>query len=314
LHDEDNPVIPFLRRYLPLAAAAAPAFSLQLLATPAAAHIELQLPMNRYSDIRAGENKACPCGAGSTTRRCNIPADFSDDNRSSDRVTTFAPGDTIKVRFDEYVGHDGRYRIAFDPDGADLPDFNQYILLDEPDPRGSAGNLEGGLWEFEVTLPDMVCDNCTLQLIQVMDGNTVDRVLDPSTRGGTYFQCADIVLAEGTPAGGIPPANPTEHEAVTRPAERPPAMMAEPEEPEDEMMASAPMTGSAMTGGAMTGSAMTGSSSGTPAAADPMSPAASSGGACSLTLPGSSGSTLPALAVLAGAVAAFRRRRRRQSK
>jgi hypothetical protein len=311
LHDKDDPVIPFLRRYLPLAAAAAPAFGLQLLATPAAAHIELQVPMNRYSDIRAGENKACPCGAGSTTRRCNIPADFSDTNRSRDRVTTFAPGDTIKVRFDEYVGHDGRYRIAFDPDGADLPDFNQNILLDEPDPRGSAGNLEDGLWEFEVTLPDMVCDNCTLQLIQVMDGNTVDRVLDPSTRGGTYFQCADIVLAEGTPAGGIPPANPSEHEAVTRPAERPPVMMDEPEEPEEpQMMASAPGMGNTMTGSATTGGPDTGSST-TPTAADPMSPAASSGGACSLTLPGL---TLPgagpALAVLVGALAALRRRRR----
>lgn len=204
-----------LRTYLPTAAAAAFALSLQLLGRPAAAHIELQLPMNRYSDIKAGDNKACPCGSGSTNRRCSRPEEFSDPDRSTDRISTFAPGDTITVRFDEYVGHAGRYRVAFDPDGAELDDFNETILLDEPDPAGKAGNMgSGSLWEFQVTLPNMTCDNCSLQLIQVMDGNTEDEVLNPVDRGGTYFQCADIRLVAGTPAGGIPPSNPSEHPGV----------------------------------------------------------------------------------------------------
>jgi hypothetical protein len=197
---------------LPLTAFAALAVASELVSGSAFAHIELQAPMNRYSDIKSGDNKSCPCGSGTTNRSCAKPDERSDPNRSEDRATTFAPGETITVQFDEYVAHAGRFRIAFDPDGADLTEFNQNILLDVPDPTGNSGNMgQGSLWQFQVTLPDMTCDNCTLQLIQVMDGNTTDPVPDPVLRGGTYFQCADIVLAAGTPAGGVPPANPTAH-------------------------------------------------------------------------------------------------------
>jgi hypothetical protein len=193
-------------------ASAALAAGFQLLSSSAFAHIELQEPLNRYSDAKAGDNKSCPCGAGTTNRRCNKPDELSDPDRSEDRVTTFAPGDTITVQFDEYVGHSGRFRIAFDPDGASLDHFNQNILLDEPDPVGNMGNMgQGSKWSFQVKLPDMECDNCSLQLIQAMDGNMTDPVLDPVQRPSTYFQCADIRLVEGTPAGGIPPANPTDH-------------------------------------------------------------------------------------------------------
>jgi len=199
-------------RYPLTVASAALAAGFQLLSSTAFAHIELQEPLNRYSDIKSGDNKSCPCGSGTTNRSCKKPEELSDPDRSEDRITTFAPGDTITVRFDEYVGHSGRYRIAFDPDGADLDHFNQNILLDEPDPGGNVGNMgDGSMWEFDVTLPNMTCDNCTLQLIQVMDGNTVDKVLNPVDRGGTYFQCADIRLVAGTPAGGIAPTDPTDH-------------------------------------------------------------------------------------------------------
>jgi hypothetical protein len=201
-----------MHKYQLTAVSAALAAGFQLLTSTAFAHIELQSPLNRYSDIKAGDNKSCPCGSGTTNRSCRKPEEFADPDRSPDRATTFAPGDTITVRFDEYVGHSGRYRIAFDPDGASLDAFNENILLDEPDPGGNTGNMgQGSLWQFQVTLPNMTCDNCTLQLIQVMDGNTTDKVLNPVDRGGTYFQCADIVLANGTPAGGIPPADPTDH-------------------------------------------------------------------------------------------------------
>ncbi len=304
-------MISLSRKPLPLVAAAALACGLQLLATAARAHIELQLPMNRYSNIKMGENKACPCGSGTTSRRCNDPAEFSDTDRSLDRITTFAPGDTITVRFDEYVGHDGRYRIAFDPDGAELEDFNQHILLDEPDPRGSTGNIgEGSVWEFQVTLPDMTCDNCTLQLIQVMDGNTTDRVLDPSTRGGTYFQCADIILAEGTPVGGIPPASPGEHLAERRRPERAPSTLGQPAQPEDTAEAPESAVGTAMMA---VGDALPGNGSTPPAEREDSTPGGSSteSGACALA-PGRSQRSLSGLCLLAltGSALSGRRRRR----
>jgi len=269
------------------AASAALAAGFQLLSSTASAHIELQAPLNRYSDIKAGDNKSCPCGSGTTNRSCKKPEELSDPDRSPDRETTFAPGDTITVRFDEYVGHSGRYRIAFDPDGADLDHFNQNILLDEPDPGGNVGNMgQGSMWEFPVTLPNMTCDNCTLQLIQVMDGNTVDPVLNPVDRGGTYFQCADIVLAEGAPPGGLPPANPTDHlgqkgRPVTTPAAAP-SMMAAPSSSTGSMPSGAMPAGMMTSGTTSTGSGTNMGARGTTTVTPGMDSSADDGGGCSL--------------------------------
>ena len=306
----------------PRFAAATAAFALgaQLLSSSASAHIELQSPLNRYSDIKSGDNKACPCGSGTTNRDCRKPEEHSDPDRSADRATTFAPGDTISVTFDEYVGHSGRYRIAFDPSGADLEDFNDNILLDEPDPTGALGNIgDDSIWEFEVTLPEMTCDNCTLQLIQVMDGNTTDEVLNPVDRGGTYFQCADIVLAEGTPAGGIAPLAPTDHLGQRNRPNVAPVAMTTP-----EMAANPATTGSGMgsTSTATDSGRNTGSAALTPSTAtavDSSAPSlmdASEGqGGCSLVTglrPQGSWPALGALAavLLASGLRAQARRRR----
>jgi len=174
---------------------------LTLTTATALAHTALEYPQPRYPSDGSTANKACPCGVGDSNRLCDVPADRSDPDRALDRVTTFNPGETIIVQFYETIGHAGRYRIAFDIEGADLSDFDEQVLLDVPDPAGNEGNVgQGSLWEFEVTLPNTPCDNCTLQLIQMMDGNTDDPVLDPVGRS-SYYQCADLVLA-GEPVGG----------------------------------------------------------------------------------------------------------------
>lgn len=159
-----------------------------LWASTAHAHIELLEPSSRYD---GSQNKSCPCGAGLSNRTCNVERDGSDPNRS-DRVTELRAGSTITVRVDEYIGHSGRYRIAFDPVGADVEDFNQHILLDVPDP----GDVSG-LWEFEVTLPDVTCDRCTLQVVQAMHGDEEHSVPDPSIVS-SYYTCADIRLVGGS--------------------------------------------------------------------------------------------------------------------
>jgi hypothetical protein len=165
----------------------------------ARAHIHLLEPIPRYPDQVAGENKACPCGVGRSNRICQREDDRSDPDRSLDRVTTFEAGSTVTLRWDEYFAHAGRYRIAFDDDGADLEDFNAQPLADIVDPRGREGNThDGSIWELEVTLPSTLCENCTLQLIQVMDGETEQPVDDPVGRS-TYYQCADIRLVEDLP-------------------------------------------------------------------------------------------------------------------
>ncbi len=196
---------------------------LGLLGSSAQAHIRLLTPTPRYADADDRDNKACPCGVGDSgnNRTCAVPGDRSDPDRAvPSRVTTFAPGSTVTLRFQEYVPHAGRYRVAIDFDGADMVDFNQNILIDIPDPTGNIGNSgNGDIWEIDVTLPMQECENCSLQLIQMMDGNTADPVPDPIGRS-TYYTCADIRISNDAPppepdAGITPPPGPDSGPAGT---------------------------------------------------------------------------------------------------
>jgi hypothetical protein len=162
-----------LTRLLPLAGV--------LATTPAAAHIQLDDPPARTSSQKAG-----PCGAADAPR--------------GDTVATFAPGQTITVRWRETINHPAHYRIAFDADGdddfADPLDFmdfsgNPTVLLD------AIADRDGGEYSAEVTLPDVTCERCTLQVVQVMydkppygDGNDL------------YYQCADIAVVGDVPDAG----------------------------------------------------------------------------------------------------------------
>jgi uncharacterized protein (TIGR03382 family) len=137
-------------------------------------------PAPRHSSQKSG-----PCGAGDGDERGGV-------------ISTYAPGSTITVRWQETVPHPGYFRISFDADGQDA-------FFDPPTsaPAGGDGVLvdaiadkDGtGVYEQQVTLPDVACDRCTLQLVQVMtdkppygDGNDL------------YYQCADLVLSDDEPA------------------------------------------------------------------------------------------------------------------
>jgi hypothetical protein len=180
-------------------------FALALLAfTPAAnAHIRLLEPLARY-EITGNETgiKQCPCGLGESMRAaCDLSVDASDPARST-RVTRAEAGSTLTLRFSEYIGHSGTYRVAFDPDGAEVADFNATILVPMvADPPGNMGNVgEGNVWEIEVPLPDMTCTNCTLQLVQAMNGDMVNPVANPGAVS-SYYSCVDLELvAPGTMA------------------------------------------------------------------------------------------------------------------
>jgi hypothetical protein len=153
-------------------------------ASPASAHIRLRAPLQRYADLKDG-----PCGLRNGTR--------------TENVCTLRPGANIIVVWDETINHPGHFRISFDDDGDD--DFvdpagfddlytGSSVLLDGiPDQDGDSG------YRQELTLPDIECDNCTLQVIQVMtdkapygDGNDL------------YYQCADLVLSSSAPAEPAP--------------------------------------------------------------------------------------------------------------
>jgi len=196
-----------MSRFRSLSRFAVLAAGVQLRAGVASAHIHLLAPLPRYPDAVAGENKNCPCGVGTAGRTCSDPAERSDDNRSTDRATALLGGSLLTVRLSEYVGHSGRFRVAFDPDGADVADFNQHILADIADPEGKLGNTGNGtLWEIAAQLPNIDCQSCTLQVVQVMNGDTQVPVAD-TVGQSTYYQCADLQLTRdpSQPEGYAPP-------------------------------------------------------------------------------------------------------------
>jgi len=132
--------------------------------------------------------KQGPCGGSNGVRSAN--------------VCEFQPGATIVVAWDETVDHPGHFRISFDDDGEDdfvdpagfdELDSADSVLIDGIADRDTYGSERG--YTQELVLPDVECDNCTLQVIQVMtdkppygDGNDI------------YYQCADIVLSATAPA------------------------------------------------------------------------------------------------------------------
>ena len=152
-------------------------------AAPAAAHIQLDSPAPRTSELKAG-----PCGAAGSTRGTNI--------------STFLPGQTITVEWDETVDHPGPYRISFDT-GADA--FPDPVQPDDNFPTTLVDQIAdktGGHYTQDVTLPDIECDDCTLQLVQVMTTAV--------PYNSFYFQCADLVLSadagSGSDTGGNTPS------------------------------------------------------------------------------------------------------------
>jgi hypothetical protein len=185
------------------------------------AHLSLEqggTHMSRYGD---GEIKDGPCGRDGGTR--------------GDNVYTYEPGSTITIKAKEFIPHPGYFRIAFDDDGDDgfvdpasikpidperpcpydgndkcgESDFfnNETVLMDNLDPHLSNGQPT---YTWEVKLPDVECDNCTLQIIQVME----DTVHGPYAPKGSaneifyiedvYHTCIDLVLKRG----GSPDDNP----------------------------------------------------------------------------------------------------------
>jgi hypothetical protein len=158
----------------------------------ASAHIALKSPPARTNDQI--QLKTGPCGQTTNARTKN--------------VTVFKPGETITVAWDETINHPGHYRIAFDPNGTNFPNPKSFtdvdggvnVLVDGiPDKTGAAPIA----YTQKVTLPNVECANCTLQLIQVM---TDKPPYDPGPTGNDiYYQCADLVLTSGD--AGIPVAD-----------------------------------------------------------------------------------------------------------
>lgn len=156
----------------------------------AEAHVDLTYPPMRYNYTDGGQ-KVGPCGAGIATGA----------------VTTFAPGATITVTWDETINHPGHFRISLDPDGGDdafvdPTGYDSFYVA----PSVLADNitdLGGSAHSQEITLPATECELCTLQLIQVM---TDKPPWGPGGGDDLYYWCADISIQDGGGTGGSPGA------------------------------------------------------------------------------------------------------------
>lgn len=187
------------------------------------AHIDLERAgthVSRYGQgERGGDTKMAPCG--------------NPEGVASGAVYTYAPGETITINITEYVSHPGYFRIAFDNDGDDdfmeprwivaldpenrdggcpIDDTDQCrlgnqaedgdffntaaVLMDNLNPHLRATAPESYSWE--VTLPDVECDNCTLQIIQVMEdpAGGFHGVFNTALgdNNDVYHQCIDVRL------------------------------------------------------------------------------------------------------------------------
>lgn len=151
-----------------------------LLPGSASGHIELVSHTSRFGP---DDQKQAPCGiAGMSGPGSN--------------VYTYAPGATVHIAWHEFIDHPGHYRIAFDEQGDDdfaTPSAADDLYANDKVLRDDIADVDGVHdYAVDITLPEIECDPCTIQVIQVMtdkppfgDGNDV------------YFHCIDVVLAAG---------------------------------------------------------------------------------------------------------------------
>jgi len=173
-----------------------------LLLAPAVmqAHFKLIQPASwLIEDDRGDPQKAGPCGGSNT-----------DWGKPSDAVTQAAGGSTLHVKVQETIYHPGFYRVALAVNSpTELPqDPEATTEQTDRGPRSISGKvmspvqppvLADGLFthhervtapfETDVTLPNINCRRCTLQVVQFMEQHGAN---NPGNY--TYHHCAVVQI------------------------------------------------------------------------------------------------------------------------
>lgn len=180
----------------PIASVSATTLALLFVPAIAHAHIALTDPPARHP---AADLKQGPCGTGPGDSRTTDPS----------KITEYTAGETITIYFTESIQHPSHYRVmlsstgdeAFtDPTGYEDISLSAGDLIDGvmDDPAGVGAEQH----EIEVTLPNEACEECTIQLIQVMyDKEPWGPEPNPPQGADIYYQCADIVILPGEGGG-----------------------------------------------------------------------------------------------------------------
>jgi hypothetical protein len=164
------------------------------------AHFKLLAPASwLVEDERGDPQKSGPCGGTN-----------ADYGKPSYNVTQAIGGATLHVKVQETIYHPGHYRVALAVNSpAELPVDPKATTIDsDRGPRSVSGEIQSpaqvpvladGLFvhtaktdapfETDVTLPNISCRRCTLQVIQFMEQHAVN---NPGMF--TYHHCATLQI------------------------------------------------------------------------------------------------------------------------
>jgi hypothetical protein len=131
------------------------------------------IPRNS-SDGNKGD-VASPCGPTNTTRGTN--------------PVVLTVGETISAEFEETIGHVGTFQLNF----SQMGQVNFAPLAPSQNDDNTAVGAVPNKGQFQFTVPNTPCTDCTIQFVQDM--------------GGTlhYKSCVDVII---TPVNAPPPAQP----------------------------------------------------------------------------------------------------------
>jgi hypothetical protein len=172
-----------------------------LIPAQARSHFILEEPTaTLVLDPRGNPQKPEPCGAA---------ADGSSPTTSV--ITPVKGGTQLHIKVKETVYHPGHYRVALAGKAADLPPDPETVtrttekgpysvsakIDKDPKPPVLADGLfvhtervdSGHVWETDVRIPNIDCDNCTLQVIQWMAEHGFNK-----EGGYTYHHCAELKI------------------------------------------------------------------------------------------------------------------------
>jgi hypothetical protein len=127
----------------------------------------------------------------------------------------FKAGEEITVEWEETINHPGYFIIRFSEAGD--KNFDAHVLVAKfADTQNASisGPTAYHQYSTKVKLPNLSCDACTLQLIQVMEENPAS----PSK----YYSCSDIKLMADKAPDPLPvPTEPMPSEPTPPPAGKP---------------------------------------------------------------------------------------------
>ena len=189
------------------------AITLPMLPADTEAHFILEAPASWINANDLGDpQKVGPCGGNPTGEN---------DDILSGAVTEVTGGSDLHIKIQETIFHSGHYRIALavnsrnelpaDPTAVEkyterglysvwaeiqsppqIPVLADGLFRHYPaagDPASSRPETPMAPWETDIEIPNINCENCTLQVIQFMADHRYN------TQGGyAYHHCADLKI------------------------------------------------------------------------------------------------------------------------